>query len=153
MEGSWQGRYDTHIDVIGDKHGDAISDRFAHNKTQFMQTFLHLQEALKVPIFVIQTIRNPFDVIATRAIAKYEGVKRLVDQRMKTNITTQPPYSLHTASIQPPYSLHTASIQKAVDTVFQRFSAARELREMLGKENVLDVHNCDFGERPQGKHV
>ena len=39
-----------HIDVIGDKHGDPISDRFTHNKTQFMQTFLRLQETLKVPI-------------------------------------------------------------------------------------------------------
>ena len=135
MKGSWQGKYDTHIDVIGDKHGDAISDRFAHNKTQFMQTFLHLQEALKVPIFVIQTIRNPFDVIATLAIAKYEGFKPLVHYKKSENGDKYK---------------NTASIKKAVDIVFQRFSAARELIEMLGKENVLDVHNCDLVNDPRG---
>ena len=135
VEGLWQGKYDTYIDVIGDKHGDPINSIFTHNKKKFVQIFLRLQETLKVPILLIQNIRNPFDMIATYAIESHKGAKQLADYKKSEN--------------ENKYN-NTASIKGLVDVVFQRFSAALELTEMLGKENVLAVHNCDLVNDPRG---
>ena len=78
VEGLWQGRYDGHIEVIGGKSAGQISYLF--NTTEFKKSFDILQRNLEMPIYALQPIRNPFDMIASSSILT-KGLKGLPEGR------------------------------------------------------------------------
>lgn len=65
IPGGWQGQYNKHIDVIGDKAGGMTAQMYRKNCTSFVHTYRDMQQTLDIPIHVIHIIRNPFDNIAT----------------------------------------------------------------------------------------
>ena len=67
VEGLWQGSYDKHIEVIGDKCGGRIITSYSENRDKFLEHYRQLQNTLSIPI---KPIRNPFDMIASLAFAK-----------------------------------------------------------------------------------
>ena len=60
VPGQWQGRY-RRLEVIGDKKGGRSTMRLAEN----LDLFDRLQDAVGVPVKVVQVVRNPYDNIAT----------------------------------------------------------------------------------------
>lgn len=65
IPGGWQGQYNKHIRVIGDKAGGMTAQMYGKNHTMFEHIYRKLQRTLNIPIHVIHTIRNPYDNIAT----------------------------------------------------------------------------------------
>ena len=83
LPNSWQGKF-RRLRVIGDKTGGEVTKMF-HDKPKMFQFILKgLQRQVKVPIKVINVVRNPFDMIATLTL--YRGANSSV---VKVNATEQ----------------------------------------------------------------
>ena len=68
IDGSWQGQFTKLIKVIGDKSGGDAVIEYRRNKTLFKEIYNQLQAEVKLPVKVIQVIRNPYDMIATATL-------------------------------------------------------------------------------------
>ena len=64
VDGLYQGRYVDHIDVIGDKRGDATT-YLLRTQPKKWSNALNVLKSLNVSLKVIHVIRNPYDNIAT----------------------------------------------------------------------------------------
>ena len=135
VKGLWQGRYDDYIEVIGDKCAGAVLGLYLADKEKFVKYYYHLQQKLLVPILFIVPLRNPFDIIATRALsAKIQGsyakLKRL-------NATKK-------------VSLDSQTMLRNINFALDYFDSREEMIDLIGRDNVLDVHNCDLVNDPRG---
>lgn len=65
-EFEWQGRYD-HLKVIGDRSNGLTVSRVYHGSTLYTDAYKELSSAVKVPIKALHIVRNPYDVIASKA--------------------------------------------------------------------------------------
>ena len=61
IDGSWQGRF-TELKVIGDKSGRSAVVEYIKDRDQ------QLAATVNVPIKVLQVVRNPLDMIATKVL-------------------------------------------------------------------------------------
>ena len=120
VEGLWQGRYDGHIEVIGDKSAGQISYLF--NTTEFKKSFDILQRNLEMPIYALQPMRNPFDMIATSSILA-KGVNGLPEGR-KTYVQLK-------NSQRPKYNIPPAVVDAQIDIVFSYFTAALDVTKKV----------------------
>ena len=87
MDGLWQGKF-TSLKVIGDKCGGDMTRMYHKSKGQFRTLYQMLKANVKVPIKVLQVVRNPFDMIATVALYRGSGKREV-----KVNATTTHKYS------------------------------------------------------------
>ena len=121
----WQGTYKTYIEVIGDKGGAQIAIKYLENKEAFIKMYKELKEGLKMPILFLRPIKNPYDQIFANL----------------HNHTTQESQNLNKPKL----------LDIVINAVFTFHDATQELVEnVLGEENVLDVHNCDLVDDPRG---
>ncbi len=67
IQNSWQGKFST-LKVIGDKHGGMNAERLITNPTLLELT----EKRMGLKPKIIHAIRNPFDVITTITIRRYE---------------------------------------------------------------------------------
>ena len=129
VEGLWQGRFDDHIEVIGDKSGGLTTRMYLKDKEEFKKNFKRLQEMIDIPIRVIHVLRNPFDIISTDVLIEVGGQKLLKRMRENSekNKTSYP------------------DLRVWVDYMFIRFRAVREIIDtIIGRENTIEIHNCDL---------
>lgn len=70
VQDMWQGKYSEYIKVIGGKSSGKQRTPFLQDTAKFEKNYKLLKERLSIPIRVIQALRNPFDMIATGAVAK-----------------------------------------------------------------------------------
>ena len=87
IDRSWQGKFTT-LKVIGDKCGGDVTRMYHKNSAQLRTVYRMLKANVKVPIKVLQVVRNPFDMIATMALYRGSGV-----QDVKVNATKTHKYS------------------------------------------------------------
>ena len=87
MDSSWQGRF-TKLRVIGDKCGGDVTGMYKKSKTKFKVLYRTLRANVKVPIKVLQVIRNPLDMIATVTLYRGAGF-----QEVKVNATVTQKYT------------------------------------------------------------
>ena len=85
--GLWQGRF-TSLKVIGDKCGGDSTRFYSHSRGQFKKVYWMLKANVKVPIKILQIVRNPFDMIAT--VTLYRGSGK---QDVKVNTTSKHKYT------------------------------------------------------------
>ena len=133
VEGLWEGAYDDHIEVIGDKSGGMATAMYKKDKQIFRKNFEKLKQKVCIPILFIHVLRNPFDMISTDTIYKenHTLLKYLKENPGKK--TTSP-------------LLYSRS-----KFTFTKFKAASQMiNEIFGRENVLDIHNCDLVADPRG---
>jgi len=78
----WQGSYDHHIEVIGDKSG-AFTAR-AMREDDALDAVHYLEEASSAEVKFIHVVRNPFDNIATMTLEQ-EGIRKR-DGRHETKV-------------------------------------------------------------------
>ena len=150
----WQANYDGYIDVIGDKPaGREIP--YITDTAKFQQCFHVLQRNLKVPILAIHPIRNPFDIIAAWAVIDHSSVNRSEGIATFTNLKQALNVSNSSSSPNSTDSVlqfnEPEAIDDMTDKIFRYFRAAEEVAEkVIGKKNVLQVHNCDLVHDPKG---
>ena len=134
INNSWQGSYDKFIDVIGDKDGAALASLYSKDKEKFRKYYLVLlNTTLKMPIRVIHAIRNPFDTIATRALVRSKSASNYAMIKAK-NATRK---------------ISARVLQTYIDNEFRLYNRAEELIGLHGRDNILDVHNCDLVADPK----
>ena len=156
VKGMWQADYDRYIDVIGDKTaGSEIP--YLTDTAKFDENFKVLLRSLKIPILAIQPIRNPFDMIATRAVIEQssvkrsEGVAKFVSLKQAFNISNDATQTMSRAKNDSLQFYKPEAINNMTDETFRYFRAAEEVAEkVIGKKNVLQVHNCDLVHDPKG---
>ena len=68
FEDLMQGQFEDHIDIIGDKSGRHLSMLLYDETYNISKTFGILRKQLRMDIYVIRVVRNPYDNIATHAI-------------------------------------------------------------------------------------
>ena len=90
IDGSWQGRF-TKLKVIGDKCGGDTTRMYSRKSRLFKTLYQLLRNSVKVPIKVLQVIRNPFDMIATLTLYRGSGIREV-----KVNATVSHKYRNHT---------------------------------------------------------
>ena len=78
IPGSWQGRYDNSISVIGDKSGEMTAQFFRKSKENFTKFYNEMKKTVQVPISIIHIIRNPYDNIATMLLQKVNETGKYV---------------------------------------------------------------------------
>ena len=71
---SWQGRF-TKIKVIGDKAGGNTIKMYMESRQRFRVLYQKLRETVKVPIKVVNIIRNPYDMVATQTLLHGAGIR------------------------------------------------------------------------------
>ena len=152
----WQANCDRYIDVIGDKSaGREIP--YITDTAKFQQCFHVLQRNLKIPILAIHLIRNPFDIIAAWAVIDHSSVNR--SEGIATFTSLKQALNVSNSSISPNSTDSNSVIQfnepeaidDMTDKIFRYFRAAEEVaEEVIGKKNVLQVHNCDLVHDPKG---
>ena len=84
IDSSWQGRFTT-LRVIGDKCGGDMTRMYHKSSAQLRRVYRRLKANVKVPIKVLQVVRNPFDMIATMALYRGSGVKNVKVNATKTH--------------------------------------------------------------------
>jgi hypothetical protein len=80
IPGSWQGRYETSLSIIGDNSGWSTVEVFKRDTQKFVDIYKQLKRTVQIPIDVIHVIRNPYDNIASMVLheknATSDGNKR-----------------------------------------------------------------------------
>ena len=134
IDGLWQGNFDRHIEVIGDKSGGWTTMSYLRDEVGFKKNYQKLKDKLlSMPIRIIHALRNPFDMIATR----------LVFENKIISIETFRPSN--TKKLHKP-----SAVECGITTQFQQIAAVVEMIDtVLGPENVLEVHNCDLVNDPR----
>ena len=75
VNNSWQGQF-KQLKVVGDKSGGMTGIMYHQNSTQFRQAYHEIANTVRVPIYSLHIIRNPFDMISTQLLyqlAKLNG--------------------------------------------------------------------------------
>ena len=139
LDSLYHGRY-TDLKVIGDKSGGQTAGIYADYPKEFTRAYKELAEEVRVPIHVIQVVRNPFDMIASRALY-YSGSKGEVHTRyMEGSINATNKYNSR---------LLPTRLDGATKVIFKYVQAVANMTSALDL-NVLDIHNIDFVRDPKG---
>ena len=73
LSDSWQGRF-RHLKVIGDKSAGETTSAYIANPEKFGEDLLSLKAMVRVPLKIINVIRNPYDMIATLSLYRGSGL-------------------------------------------------------------------------------
>ena len=74
IDGSWHGGF-TSLRVIGDKSGGKTVMGYKSDSENFKKLYQQLAASVKVPVKVLQIIRNPLDMIATNTLYASSSVR------------------------------------------------------------------------------
>ena len=156
VSGLWQGRFDQYIEVIGDKSGGVTTSSYSQDRGGFRRKYERLKRMVSVPIRVIFAVRNPFDLISSRLafntklispdMASERRKQNAELRKFRVNSTFEDEESPHFVKLNVPSRLNST-----ISTVFHIFDTVVEMTDTLfGRENVLEMHNCDLVADPRG---
>ena len=131
VDDSWQGRYNGSIVVMGDKSGGMTTQLYELFPEDLVEMYETLKLTVKVPVYTIHAIRNPYDNIATMVLNERGlNVNKLqIDPRQ-------------------PYKNERLLDQKIADYLLL-VQAASELLDKVSKTNLIEVHNMDLTSEPR----
>ena len=145
----WQGKFEDHIEVIGDKSGGKTTGRYRNNKTLFKANYRKLKDRVAVPLCIIHAVRNPFDIVSTVLLANKGHFDVFSNSEFNSTSTAD-----RWSSRMGKYNVSEDILKKRVEMQFMQFEAVVEMiDEVFGRKNVLEVHNCDLVADPRGTLV
>ena len=133
FEDLMQGQFEDHIDIIGDKGGAHVSILLNDKTYNISKTFGILRKQLRVDIYVIRVVRNPYDNIATHSLYKYGLKEKLKEMRSLEN----------TSLLQVP---KTALSRSAME-YFRLYFASEKVKAAADK--TIDIHCSDLIDNPR----
>ena len=162
----WQGRYDKYISVIGDKNAGNTVRRFMGSKSRFSEVYSQLQETVEVPVKVVFVVRNPYDIISTCALYRHSDE---LQEMLKMNSTdenspdsgipTKPTtnFKLYMRKIKESgdeqaykdAKFRAEDLKDLIQQVARYAEAISEMIDLIGSENVWQVHNMDLVNNPK----
>ena len=132
IDGLYQGKFVSPIQVIGDKNGGQTTLMFIDDPSKWQQAFYKLKSLLNIPIKVIHVIRNPYDNIATKILYKYKGTKKTT--KAKQSNTT--------------YVVNVKKMKHYIDEYFNMFQAIEQMKSKYHLD-YLEVHGKDLIKNPR----
>lgn len=164
IDTGWQGRYDEYISVIGDKNADKTVNLFARSQSQFSEVYTQLQKTVEVPIKAVFVVRNPYDIISTRALYQNpEDLWKVLD----TNLTDEDSsvlrgipatnFKLRMRQIKESgdeqayedAKFRAEDLKRPIQRVARQAKAILGMIDLIGSENVWQVHNMDLVNNPK----
>ena len=164
IDTGWQGRYDEYISVIGDKNADKTVNLFARSQSQFSEVYTQLQKTVEVPIKAVFVVRNPYDIISTRALYQNpEDLRKVLD----TNLTDEDSsvlrgipatnFKLRMRQIKESgdeqayedAKFRAEDLKRPIQRVTRQAKAISGMIDLIGSENVWQVHNMDLVNNPK----
>ena len=148
VDSPWMGKYDRHVSVIGDKSGGTATTTYLESPENFTIYYKQLQETVGVPIKVLHGVRNPFDLVSTKA---------LYDVGRKTRNTTQEKFvssfkadmsRLRNEEFMKARFDNEKALEKNLNQINSLASAVTKLTDLIGPSNVLELHNSDLVSDP-----
>ena len=133
FEDLMQGQFEDHIDIIGDKAGAHVSMLLNDKTYNISKTFGILKKQLRVDIYVIRVVRNPYDNIATDSVYKHGLKEKLKEMRSLEN----------TSLLQVP---KTALSRSAVE-YFRLYFASEKVKTAADK--TTNIHCSDLIGNPR----
>ena len=131
VAGSWQGCF-RRLRIIGDKAAGEVTNIYRWNTTNFIHHVTALKSLVKLPLKVINVVRNPFDMIATLSL--YRG-SHIVDVKVK-------------ASPENKYDDQTV-IQGATNTILDKARHLHRMEEDGYDWELIRIHSEDFIRDPK----
>ncbi|XP_078359619.1 uncharacterized protein LOC144644078 isoform X2 [Oculina patagonica] len=129
MEGYWQGTFDKHIKVIGDKTAWATSAVFLNKPNDELKNLVdNTEKKYRIKMKFIHIIRNPFDIVSTITLrnTKQQGGR----------------FEDHTEKVNDPELL-----ENSMDRFFRWAEGSAIAREVLG-DKLLDVNGLELVQKP-----
>jgi len=135
IDGLYQGTYQSHIDVIGDKSGGTTVKMFLTNPQLFESCLNKLRSLDNLHIKVLHVIRNPFDNIATIAIYRHfkYGRTKVAMLKNSSNKTIRASAEL---------------INKVIEYYFTLYKASEVMRQQFNLD-MMDVHSKELIDSPK----
>lgn len=167
----WQGKYDRHISVIGDKAGGTTAAAYIKSPKEFVQDYTRLKEIVDIPVKSVFVVRNPFDIISTRVL--YHSTDDLLELLKKTLQSGKlpsgkilPESSRLEAEVVSAYKLtmitlsqgklfssvmydNITRLEVVARTIARMSNANAKLIEVIEPKNVLIIHNEDLVDNPK----
>ena len=123
----WQGAF-THLRVIGDKGGKAVSSAFSGHYQESKACLQAIMDIVKVPLIVFHVVRNPYDMITTEVL------------RITTRQHDMQAEDLTVAK------LNDSEVKKYADRLFMQATAVTRVMELM---RVVEIHSEDFVADPR----
>ena len=156
VQSLWQGEYDRYISLIGDKNAGKTVDVYVNSPSTFLNRYKMLQETVGVPIKVVYVVRNPFDIISTTAL--YSNGKKLSTSKLDSaNRVMVSHYKsvmkrLHDDGNMKDFQdarLEAEDLTNIISRVVERTKAIEDIIDLIGTDNVWQVHNTDLVDDPK----
>ena len=147
VDGLWQGRFDEHIEAIGDKSGGVTTEEYMLDKIGFIRNYHTLKRHVSVPVLVIHVLRNPFDMVSTNLAYNHSEIWRL--RKIKEELGYLPKKSEEDGEVVERFDLPDL-VDEQITFFLDHFDAVTEMiRDVFDEGSVLEIHNCDLVAYPK----
>ena len=140
----WHGKCDRYLEVIGDKRAGGTCEEYLRNPIEFEHNYRELMKVVALPIRVLHVVRNPFDLIATSVL--YEAA-RLRNGGRASGDDAKFVNKMKNRSKRSKYEYKYRNdklLMERVSVIMRLAQAVTNLTTLFGRENVLELHNCDM---------
>ena len=141
------GRYDRYITVIGDKRGGITTKLYHKSPQDFKLLFKMLEKMVGIPIKAIHCARNPYDMVSTNMIYKVRA--ELHNKTSVLSLKSTRNSDNNTMSRMKSKLDNELILESAVNLFKSQSNAVMEITELLGADNVLELHNHELVEDPK----
>ena len=166
VDSPWQGKYNKYLSVIGDKSGGMTTNVYLSSARDFPQYLNELKETVKVPIKIIHAVRNPFDLASTQRLYKDFNHLPLIPRSpaesldylnstlraLKVSAYKSAMKDLEAQGDMEAFAnaKHRAdNLKGTVEDLINKAEAVTKIGDLVGWDNVLEVHNMDLVNNPK----
>ena len=152
VQSLWQGKYDQYISLIGDKDAGQTVGVHVASPSTFIHRYKMLQTTVGIPVKAVFVVRNPFDIISTTAMY----------YNSKNNSQGLPPAAVTAYKSLMKYLYEAGNMKQfennrlKIDALANIISvkaikskAIEDIIDIIGSENVWQVHNMDLVNDPK----
>ena len=156
VDSPWQGKYNKYLNVIGDKSGGMTTIVYLSSARDFPRYLNELKETVKVPIKIIHAVRNPFDLASTQLLYKDSNHLPLDNHQGKVKVKVSA-YKSAMNDLEAQGDMEafedakhkTDKLEYTVRNLIKKVEAVTKIGDLVGWDNVLEVHNMDLVNNPK----
>ena len=162
----WQGRYDEYISVIGDKTAANTVGVFLRSKSHFSEVYTQLKETVgpEVSVKAVFNVRNPYDIVSTRVLyVSSEDIRNILEgnstykDSSENNVLPATDFKLYMRKIKESgdeqayedAKFRAMKLKGSIQRATRQAKAISEMIDLIGSENVWQVHNTDLVNNPK----
>ncbi len=133
VKGMWQGQFEDHVSVIGDKKAAPPSRLYSTDPASFRQVYKELVKTVGIRVVALFLVRNPFDMaakVATQLFAATQNMRKLDTMHKVYRIDKR--------------------LKEVISRIFDSAEASHAMiQDPKLNLTVLEVHNADYVNEPK----